>query len=223
MRRSRCSRDTVQQASAHSCVRADAGPSRPTRERTALLRAMLRDHRFPAITTALTRVLVAGIAFLRTCGRTPRPQPHRPVAGRGCAVGLTLVQLPASAAIALACVLVFEDWQGLWRPMSASAAVGIVFLGAIATGGAFLALSSAQTRLDSTTTAVILTLEPVVGASLGIALGDTWTGAILAGGIAVLTAVVLVARTGGLTVSVTELILERTLNRVRQQIRRPHL
>ena len=65
--------------------------------------------------------------------------------------------------------------------MSAFAAVGIVFLGDIATGGAFLALSWAQTRLDSTTTAVILTLEPLVGAGLGVALGDTWTVAIVAG------------------------------------------
>jgi len=109
---------------------------------------------------------------------------------------LTLVQLAASAAVALGCLLVFEDGQGLWRPMSASATVGIVFLGAIATGGAFLALSWAQARLDSTTTAVILTLEPLVGAVLGVALGDTWTVAMLAGGIAVLTAVFLVAWTG---------------------------
>ena len=57
-------------------------------------------------------------------------------------------------------------------------------------------MSWAQTRLDSTTTAVILTLEPVVGAGLGVALGDTWTVAIVAGGIAVLTAVFLVAWTG---------------------------
>jgi drug/metabolite transporter (DMT)-like permease len=109
---------------------------------------------------------------------------------------LTLVQLAASAAVALGFLLVFEDGQGLWRPMSASAAVGIAFLGAIATGGAFLALSWAQARLDSTTTAVILTLEPLVGAGLGVALGDTWTVAVLAGGIAVLTAIFLVAWTG---------------------------
>jgi drug/metabolite transporter (DMT)-like permease len=43
--------------------------------------------------------------------------------------GLTLVQLAASAAVALGCLLAFEDGQGLWRPMSASAAVGIVSLG----------------------------------------------------------------------------------------------
>ena len=109
--------------------------------------------------------------------------------------GLTLVQLTAAAAVAM-CLLVFEDRQGLWRPMSVSAAVGIVFLGVVATGGAFLALSWAQTRLDSTTTAVILTLESLVGAGLGIALGDTCTAATLAGGIAVLAAVFLVAWTG---------------------------
>jgi drug/metabolite transporter (DMT)-like permease len=62
-----------------------------------------------------------------------------------------------------------------------SAAAGIIFLGAAATGGAFIALCWAQTRLDTTTTAVILTLEPLVGAGLGAALGDTWTATTLAG------------------------------------------
>jgi len=74
---------------------------------------------------------------------------------------------------------------------------GIFFLGAVATGGAFVALSWAQTRLDATMAAVILTLEPVVGAGLGIALGDPWTAATVAGAIAVLTAVWMVARPGG--------------------------
>ena len=59
--------------------------------------------------------------------------------------------------------------------MSVPAAAGIIFLGAAATGGAFVALSWAQARLDTTTTAVILTLEPLVGAGLGAALGDAWT------------------------------------------------
>ena len=110
---------------------------------------------------------------------------------------LTLVQLAAAAAVALGCLLVLEEGQGLSRPMSVSATFGIIFLGAVATGGAFIALSWAQTHLDSTTTAVILTLEPLVGAGLGVALGDTWTVAILAGAIAVLTAVLLIAWTGG--------------------------
>jgi drug/metabolite transporter (DMT)-like permease len=121
---------------------------------------------------------------------------------------LTLVQLAAAAAVALCCLLVFEHGQGLWRPMSVSATVGIVFLGAVATGGAFIALSWAQTRLDSTKTAVILTLEPLVGAGLGVALGDTWTVAILAGGIVVLSAVLLVGWTGGRAFPLNDLILE---------------
>jgi drug/metabolite transporter (DMT)-like permease len=108
--------------------------------------------------------------------------------------GLTLVQLAASAAVALGCQLLYDDGQGLWLPMSVPAAAGIVFLGAAATGGAFVALSWAETRVDATTTAVILTLEPLVGAGLGIAFGDPWTATILAGAIAVLTAVGLVAR-----------------------------
>jgi drug/metabolite transporter (DMT)-like permease len=92
--------------------------------------------------------------------------------------------------------------------MSVSATVGIVFLGAVATGGAFIALSWAQTRLDSTKTAVILTLEPLVGAGLGVALGDTWTVAILADGIVVLSAVLLVGWTGGRAFPLNDLILE---------------
>jgi drug/metabolite transporter (DMT)-like permease len=80
--------------------------------------------------------------------------------------------------------------------MSGSAVAGIVFLGAAATGGAFVALSWAQTRLDTTTTAVILSLEPLVGAGLGIALGDRCTAPTLAGAIAVLTAVYLIAGPG---------------------------
>ena len=111
--------------------------------------------------------------------------------------GLTLIQLAASAAVALGCQVLFGDGQGLWQPLSWSAAAGIFFLGAAATGGAFVAQGWAQTRLDATTAAVILTLEPVVGAGLGIALGDPWTAATVAGAIAVVTAVWLVARPGG--------------------------
>jgi len=59
----------------------------------------------------------------------------------------------------------------------------------------------AQTRLDTTTTAVILTLEPLVGAGLGRRLGDAWTTTTttLAGVITVISAVCLVARPSGQT------------------------
>jgi drug/metabolite transporter (DMT)-like permease len=83
--------------------------------------------------------------------------------------GLTVIQLATSATVALGCEVLLDDWQGFTPPMSVPAAAGIIFLGAGATGGAFIALSWAQTRLDTTTTAVILTLEPLVGAGLGAA------------------------------------------------------
>ena len=113
--------------------------------------------------------------------------------------GLTLVQLATAAVVALGCQVLLDDWQGPWPPMSGSAVAGIVFLGAAATGGAFITLSWAQTRLDTTTTAVILSLEPLVGAGLGVALGDRFTAPTLAGAIAVLTAVYVIAgSTGGI-------------------------
>ena len=80
--------------------------------------------------------------------------------------GLTVIQLATSATVALGCQVLLDDWQGFTPPMSVPAAAGIIFLGA---GGTFIALSWAQTRLDTTTTAVILTLEPLVGAGLGAA------------------------------------------------------
>jgi drug/metabolite transporter (DMT)-like permease len=124
--------------------------------------------------------------------------------------GLTLVQLATSAVVALSCQALLDDSQGLWPPISGSAAAGIVFLGAAATGGAFVALSWAQTRLDTTTTAVILSLEPLVGAGLGVALGDRCTAPTLAGAIAVLTAVYLVAgSTGGTAGFQTGAVLRR--------------
>jgi drug/metabolite transporter (DMT)-like permease len=113
--------------------------------------------------------------------------------------GLTVIQLAASAAVALACQVLLDDWQGFTPLVSGPAAAGIVFLGAAATGGAFVTLSWAQTRLDTTTMAVILTLEPLVGAGLGAALGDAWTATTLAGAITVITAVCLVARPSGQT------------------------
>jgi drug/metabolite transporter (DMT)-like permease len=116
--------------------------------------------------------------------------------------GLTLVQLATSAVVALGYQVLLDDWQGLWPPMSRSAAAGIVFLGAAATGAAFVALSWAQTRLDTTTTAVILSLEPLVGAGLGVALGDPCTATTLAGAITVLTAVYLVARPRAVTAGI---------------------
>ena len=110
--------------------------------------------------------------------------------------GRTVIQLATSATVALGCQVLLDDWQGFTPPMSVPAAAGIIFLGA---GGTFIALSWAQTRLDTTTTAVILTLEPLVGAGLGAALGDAWATTTLAGVITVISAVCLVARPSGQT------------------------
>ena len=114
--------------------------------------------------------------------------------------GLTVIQLATSATVALGCQVLLDDWQGFTPPMSVPAAAGIIFLGAGGTGGTFIALSWAQTRLDTTTTAVILTLEPLVGAGLDRRLGDAWTTTTtLAGVITVISAVCLVARPSGQT------------------------
>jgi hypothetical protein len=55
---------------------------------------------------------------------------------------------------------------------------------------------------------------------VGVALGDTWTVATLAGGIALLAAVCLVTWTGRQTLPVKDLILGWTLKTVRPQIHR---
>jgi drug/metabolite transporter (DMT)-like permease len=84
--------------------------------------------------------------------------------------GLTLVQLATSAVVALGCQVLVDDWHGLWPPISGSTAAGIVFLGAVATGGAFITLSWEQTRLDTTTTAVILSWSRSLGQALALLL-----------------------------------------------------
>ena len=63
--------------------------------------------------------------------------------------GLTVIQLATSATVALGCQVLLDDWQGFTPPVSGSAAAGIIFLGGAATGGASIALSWAQTRLDT--------------------------------------------------------------------------
>jgi drug/metabolite transporter (DMT)-like permease len=57
--------------------------------------------------------------------------------------GLTLIQLAASAAVALGCQVLFDDGQGLWQPLTWSAAAGIFFLGAAATMAGAIAILTA--------------------------------------------------------------------------------
>lgn len=53
--------------------------------------------------------------------------------------GLTVIQLATSATVALGCQVLLDDWQGFTPPMSVPAAAGIIFRGAGANGGAFIA------------------------------------------------------------------------------------
>ncbi|MDN5761310.1 MAG: DMT family transporter [Microlunatus sp.] len=68
----------------------------------------------------------------------------------------------------------------------------VLYLGAVATAAAFLALTWAQSRIDATTAAVLLTLEPVVGGAAAVALGEPLTLVAVVGAAAVLGASVLV-------------------------------
>lgn len=97
----------------------------------------------------------------------------------------TLVQLTTAAVVALLMSLLSD---GAIRLPPPSALVGVLYLGAVATAAAFLVVSWAQTRTDATTTAILLTLEPVVGGAAAVVLGEPMTVAAVAGALAVLAA-----------------------------------
>ncbi len=87
--------------------------------------------------------------------------------------------------------------RGLVLPSTSSAWVAVVVLGAIATGTALLLLTWAQARVDSTTAAVVLTLEPVFGAVAAVAIGgEELAGLTTIGAISVIVAAVVAARAG---------------------------
>ena len=100
---------------------------------------------------------------------------------------LTVVQLAAAAVLAFLLRPALEPGP-VPATLSVPALVGLLGLGAVATAGAFVALSWAQTRVDATTAAVLLTLEPLTGATLGVLRGDSLTVGVLIGAAAVLTA-----------------------------------
>jgi drug/metabolite transporter (DMT)-like permease len=106
---------------------------------------------------------------------------------RGELYRLTVVQLATAAVLAFLLRPVLEP-GGVPPVLSVAALLGLLGLGAVATAGAFVALSWAQTRIDATTAAVLLTLEPLTGAALGVLQGDGLTVAVLAGAVAILTA-----------------------------------
>lgn len=105
----------------------------------------------------------------------------------------TVVQLVTATLLAFGVSGAVGD--ELWLP-DAGAVGQVVFLGGIATAAAFVTVTWAQTRVDATTTAVLLTLEPVVGAVAAVALGEQLTVSVVLGAITVLAASgLVVART----------------------------
>jgi drug/metabolite transporter (DMT)-like permease len=79
-------------------------------------------------------------------------------------------------------------------PAGWSAAVALVALGAAATAGAFLLLTWAQARTDATTSAVVLTLEPIFGAAAALVLGETLSLPVVLAAPAVVAAALVIAR-----------------------------
>lgn len=112
----------------------------------------------------------------------------------GALYGLAVVQLATAAVVAFALELPLPAGPELAAAPSGAAWLGLLGLGGLATAGAFVALSWAQTRVDATTAAVILTLEPVTGAVLGMVRGESLGIAFAIGAAAVLVAAALVAR-----------------------------
>jgi drug/metabolite transporter (DMT)-like permease len=107
------------------------------------------------------------------------------VAGRHDPVRLTCIQL---ATVGLACLGPAAVTGGLAMPGSALAAAA--FTGVFATALAFLAMVAAQQVVSPARAALVLLLEPVFAALLGWVVGDGLTATALAGGVLVVSAVV---------------------------------
>ncbi len=92
-----------------------------------------------------------------------------------------------------------------WRP-----AIALLVLGAVATAGAFVLLTWAQTRTTATTSAVVLTLEPVFGAATAVVLGETLSVPVALGAAAVLASTFLIVRSDSARVQQTpQLVVNR--------------
>jgi drug/metabolite transporter (DMT)-like permease len=108
------------------------------------------------------------------------------------------VQAIAVLQLVVVAVLAFAvqacSGAGVVVPSTGSAWVAVISLGAFATGAALLLLTWAQSRVDSTTTAVVLTLEPVFGALFGVVAGEMLDAATILGAVAVVVAAVVASR-----------------------------
>lgn len=83
---------------------------------------------------------------------------------------------------------------GVVVPSTPSAWVAVIALGVFATGAALLLLTWAQSRVDATTSAVVLTLEPVFGALVAVGSGEMLDSGTVLGAAAVVGAAVLASR-----------------------------
>jgi drug/metabolite transporter (DMT)-like permease len=102
---------------------------------------------------------------------------------------------------------------GVVVPSGVPAWAAVIGLGAVATGAAVVLLTWAQARVDSTSSAVVLTLEPVFGAIAAVVFGGEELAALTSiGAIAVVLAALVAARAGpgpdpGIAVPLAELVL----------------
>ena len=114
---------------------------------------------------------------------------------RGDFYALAVIQLVVASVLAAAVQL----WTAGTVPVPASLTTmgALIGLGALATGGAFLLLTWAQTRIDATTAAVILTLEPVFGAVTAVALGEPVILRVAAGAMLILVGATIAASPNG--------------------------
>ncbi len=83
---------------------------------------------------------------------------------------------------------------GVVVPSTPSAWAAVMALGVFATGAALLLLTWAQSRVDATTSAVVLTLEPVFGALVAVVGGEMLDGAFVLGAVTVVTSAVIASR-----------------------------
>lgn len=135
--------------------------------------------RGPSVDGGALLVLTAALLWaVHLCGLSRWVRPDRVYAS-------TLVQMTTAAAVALLVGAVSGEDLRLPDPATLGR---VLYLGAVATAAAFVAVTWAQTRVDATTTAILLTLEPVVGAVAAIVLGEPLTAAAVLGAVTLLAA-----------------------------------
>lgn len=114
----------------------------------------------------------------------------------GWAIELATIQTATVAAMALVVIAVGSAVDGRsllpGLPVGASGWLSVGFLAVLATAGAMLLLSWAQTRMSATRAAVILTLEPAIAAVTAACLGSEFGIRTLVGGSLLLVAMYLI-------------------------------